>query len=312
MTTPQHREAARRAGIDLDFEDAMLRELGEGEYQHVGGSQPAGHANYTSAMARPNPSTLVSSVPLAVDLELEDRMMHEFGTDVAENQGYFMPRSWVFSQKSEVTLDASDLPTIVHTFSRDTSYQAIVHDKHPYVALVYLLAQAEENSQVYVSIPYFTDLHLIDELCYYAKPVVDGGKNLSVRIILGPEEWVRDRLNKYISLAPTAGGRALRKDAVDRLAVKTFGNQKRYCHSKAFVTTAGALVGSYSYTYAARKMHFEEGVVLAPGPQVEALKKRLEQLWEYGVTFEPRDITNAMPGIAEGTAPKKAKLDNSA
>jgi hypothetical protein len=38
MTTPEHREAARWAGIDLDFEDAMLRELGGGEYQHVGGS----------------------------------------------------------------------------------------------------------------------------------------------------------------------------------------------------------------------------------------------------------------------------------
>jgi hypothetical protein len=57
-------------------------------------------------------------------------------------------------------------------------------------------------------------------------------------------------------------------------------------------------------------MHFEEGVVLAPGPQVEALKRRMEQLWEYDVTFEPRDITKAMPGIAEGTAPKKAKIDN--
>jgi hypothetical protein len=124
-------------------------------------------------MVRPNPSTLVSSVPLVVDLELEDRMLHELGTDVAENQGYFMPRSWIFSQRSEVTLDASDLATIVHTFPQDISYQAIVHDKHPYVALVYL--HAEQNSQVYVSIPYFTD--------HYARPVVDGGKNLSVRII---------------------------------------------------------------------------------------------------------------------------------
>jgi hypothetical protein len=44
-------------------------------------------------MVRPNPSTLVSSVPLVVDLELEDRMLHELGTDVAESQGYFMPRS---------------------------------------------------------------------------------------------------------------------------------------------------------------------------------------------------------------------------
>ncbi len=76
------------------------------------------------------------------------------------------------------------------------------------------------------------------------------------------------------------------------------------------MTTVGALVGSYNYAYAARKMHFEEGVVLAPGPQVEALKRRMEQLWEYDVTFEPRDITKAVPGIAEGTAPKKAKIDN--
>eukprot|EP00978_Attheya_sp_CCMP212_P009745 scaffold23195_cov51-Attheya_sp.AAC.1 len=98
-------------------------------------------------MVRSNPSTLVSSVPLVVDLELEDRMLHDFGTDVAECQVYFMPRSWIFSQTSEVTLDASDLPTIVHTFPRDISYQAIVHDKHPYVALVYLLAHAEQNSQ---------------------------------------------------------------------------------------------------------------------------------------------------------------------
>ncbi|KAL3923040.1 MAG: hypothetical protein SGILL_001875, partial [Bacillariaceae sp.] len=208
-----------------------------------------------------------------------------------------------------VTLDASDLPTIVHTFPRDTSYRAIVHNKHPFVALVYLLAHAEQSSQVYVSIPFVTDLHFIDELCHYAKPVADGGKNLSVRIILGPGDWVRDRLNGYISLASTEGGRTMRKAAVDRLAVKTFGTQNRYCHSKAFVTTAGALVGSYNYTYAARTMHFEEGVVLAPGPQVEALKNRMEQLWEYGETFEPRDITKAMPGIVEGTAAKKAKID---
>jgi hypothetical protein len=33
-----------------------------------------------------------------------------------------------------------------------------------------------------------------------------------------------------------------------------------------------ALRRGYNYTYAARKMHFEEGVVLALGPQVEALK----------------------------------------
>lgn len=318
MTTPEQREAAQRAGIDLDFEDAMLRELGGEEYQHVvpvDESKPAtrspsrDRAIFTVATIRPNPSNLASSVPVVVDLELEDRLLHELGTDVAENQGYFMPRSWMFSQNSEVTLDASDLPTIVHTFLRDTSYRAIVHDKHPFVALVHLLAHAEQNSQVYVSIPYCTDLHFIDELCHYAKPVVDGGKNISVRIILGPEKWVRDRLNGFISLAPTAEGRAMRKAAVDRLAVKTFGNQNRYCHSKAFVTTAGALVGSYNYSYAARTMHFEEGVVLAPGPQVEALKKRMEQLWEFGETFEPRDTTKTMPGIAEGTAPKKAKID---
>ena len=44
-------------------------------------------------------------------------------------------------------------------------------------------------------------------------------------------------------------------------------------------------------------MHFEEGAVVAPGPQVEALKNRMEQIWEYGETFEPRDITKAMNGL---------------
>lgn len=320
MTTRQHREAAQRVGLDLDFEDEMLRELGGAEYQHVqvpvGGFQPAAspvrdRAVYTRANAtiHSKPSCSASRVQLAVDLKLEDEMMHELGTTVAKSQGYFMPRSWMFNQSSEVTLDASDLPTIVHTFPRDTSYRAIVHDKHPFVALVHLLAHAELNSQVYVSIPYFTDLHIIDELCHYAKPVADGGKNLSVRIILGPEDWVRDRLNGFIRLASTEEGRVLRKTAVDRLAVKTFGSQNRYCRSKAFVTTAGALVGSYNYTYAARMMHFEEGAVLAPGPNVEALKTCMEQLWEYGETFEPRDTTKAMPGIVEGTVPKKAKTD---
>ena len=57
-------------------------------------------------------------------------------------------------------------PLRVHTFIRtehDTSYQ---HEQHPFIAAVYLLSTANEGSDVFLSAPYLTDKHFLDQLAH--------------------------------------------------------------------------------------------------------------------------------------------------
>ena len=49
------------------------------------------------------------------------------------------------------------------------------------------------------------------------------------------------------------------------------------------VSTAGGMIGSYDYTYAARYYHYEEGMFLSSNhAELEALRNRIEELWSVG------------------------------
>lgn len=138
----------------------------------------------------------------------------------------------------------------------------------------------------------------MDELAHYAKPVAEGGKNLEVRMIIGSKKWAKTEIRRY--LTHKAGGndvRRRRKSALDRLRIRTWGRdppynpnepytscRSRYSHAKTIVTSAGAMMGSYNFTFASRNCHFEDGVVIAPGEQVNELRADLQAIWHRGAT----------------------------
>ena len=51
-------------------------------------------------------------------------------------------------------------------------------------------------------------------------------------------------------------------------------------HSKAMVSTAGSMVGSYNYTYASRLYNHEHGVLLGVGHSSQAIQEQLMVLFE--------------------------------
>ena len=162
-TTLDEREQARKCGVDLDFEDAMLREWGGEDFEDLGGeTAPVVVPPETVPQSSSNNNSSPSKV---VDLEFENQMMQFLGTEVAESKGYFMPRSWLFDQEAEVLLRVDDASssggTLVHTFKRNGNNQAIVHDKHPYVAAIHLLRNASPNTEIYLPFPFVTDPHFL-------------------------------------------------------------------------------------------------------------------------------------------------------
>jgi hypothetical protein len=79
----------------------------------------------------------------------------------------------------------------IHTQVRNIDDEALIHDRYPFVAMIYLLRNAETLSTVYVSVPFLTDMHIIDEMSFYAKHLLAGGRNLKTPIIIGPLDHIR-------------------------------------------------------------------------------------------------------------------------
>jgi hypothetical protein len=88
------------------------------------------------------------------------------------------------------------------------------HNQHPFVALV--LKHADVASTVYISMPYFTDMHVLDELCHYAQDEEKGGRSLVINIILSETKENKAKINKFI------GGNAGVQKAVERLGLPRF------------------------------------------------------------------------------------------
>eukprot|EP00978_Attheya_sp_CCMP212_P007643 scaffold17725_cov41-Attheya_sp.AAC.2 len=90
------------------------------------------------------------------------------------------------------------------------SDEARVNDQHPFVVMIYLFRNAETSSTVYVSAPFFTDMHIVNKLCHYAKTVSAGGRDVTIRVILGPQRWVTSELQRFVNAfargrSPTSG-----------------------------------------------------------------------------------------------------------
>eukprot|EP00977_Amphora_coffeiformis_P028349 scaffold34935_cov189-Amphora_coffeaeformis.AAC.5 len=298
---------SRRDGVDLEYEHAM-QEQSERQSQNL--SEPFDDAE----TAPVSPHRLLKDMDeslACIDLEYEHEMQIKHCSWIEGGQGHFLHRRWVLLANSndEVLLrvDANNGPTCigVHTHVRNIHDEACVHDQHPFLAMIYLLRNAEASSTVYVSVPFLTDMHIVDELCHYAKPVSAGGRDLKIRVILGPQRWVTSELQRFVN-AFSQEGSQLREEAIGRLAIRRFGTdngaQSSYCHSKAMVSTAGAMTGSYNFTYASRYRHREDGCYMPPGTDVESLRNRLHDIWDAG---EPVVIRRLRPPPGYVHAPSK-------
>jgi hypothetical protein len=94
---------------------------------------------------------------------------------------------------------------------------------------------------------------------------------------LGPKHWCRETLEKFVGRSES------RETAVKRLHIKSFGHDNHastatYSHSKALVCTAGAMIGSYNYTGAARLRHTEHAVLLGPDSDLKGMKVELAEM----------------------------------
>lgn len=155
--------------------------------------------------------------------------------------------------------------------------KSYAHDRHPFVAFRDLLQEADRGSAVYMSVPFLTDFCVMDQLCHFANPEYGG---LKIYIILGPASFNVPQILKFIN-----GDERIR-GAMSRLHIKVFGTDGTsmdayYSHSKAIVSSAGAMVGSYNYTAKSRLAHLEHAVLLdATTNDVEMLREELKSGWE--------------------------------
>ena len=151
----------------------------------------------------------------------------------------------------------------------------VAHENHPFVAMVHLLKEAEVGSTVYMSMPYVTDKQVMDELCYFAQPRDNDGRDLKINIILCETEDNKDFINQDF-----LAGRNDILDACQRLNIRSTPMYPGFCHTKAIVSTAGFMVGSYNYTYAARMYNYEHGILLGPGDTAQTVEDQLKAGFE--------------------------------
>eukprot|EP00978_Attheya_sp_CCMP212_P016691 scaffold43955_cov50-Attheya_sp.AAC.1 len=162
------------------------------------------------------------------DYEHEMQRKHCSWIEQPDGQGtnHLLHRRWVLTNSNDAVLlrVASNGPTCisVHTHVRNMSDEARVNDHHPFVVMIYLLRNAETSSTVYVSAPFFTDMHIADELRHYPKPVMAGGRDVTIRVILGPQRLVTSELQRFVN-AFAQQGRRLREEMIGRLAIRRFG-----------------------------------------------------------------------------------------
>ena len=136
-------------------------------------------------------------------------------------------------------------PLVLHTCLRHEEGSpkagySYAHDRHPFVAFLHLLDTAEPGSEFFVSIPFLGDFDAIDQLCHYANPEYGG---LQIYIVLGPNDWNVGTLERFVGRSKS------REETVSRLHIKRFGHDQHwstatYSHSKAMVSSEGAMIGS--------------------------------------------------------------------
>lgn len=222
----------------------------------------------------------VSQFDLDVDIEYE-RQEQEKTVWIGDR--HFVDQSWV-SCGEDTPLEVDDArPLTLHTYLRHPpgspeAGKSYAHDCHPFVAFLHLLHAAPESSDIFISIPYLTDFTVVDQLCHYADPS-NGG--LQIYIVLGPKDWNIECLENFVGRSES------RQTAVARLHIKRFGRddgsvRSSFMHSKAMVSPAGTMIGSYNYTNAARLRHREHAVLLAPGPdfQSDGIRMELQEVWQ--------------------------------
>lgn len=286
---------ARREGVDLAYEHAM-QEQAFRESNDDTVRSPEAWAQAATAVS-PRVMKDMDESLLYVDLEYEHDMQREHCIWIENGQGHFLRRTWLRVAEREVVLCnvGSREGLGVHTHVRNINDESYAHDRHPFVAAIHLLSNAQENSTVYISVPFVTDMHFLDELCHYAKPVVLGGRGLVVRVTVGPQRWVTNEFRRFVDgdFAGAAGNSNDREMAIGRLQLRRFGTDQdakrsSYSHTTAMYTTAGALVGSYNFTYASKYRHREDGLMMPPGIEADSLRQRLEDVWNAGESFTVR------------------------
>lgn len=104
----------------------------------------------------------------------------------------------------------------------------MAHNNHPFVAMVLLLEHANIGSTVFVSMPHFTDIYVVDEFVHFAKPESEGGRNLQIKVIVGETQ---DNL-KYLSLY-------LKNDNLDRGQLATVFDAMIRVQYRSAKTTPG-------------------------------------------------------------------------
>lgn len=266
--------ASRRRGASFLFH----RSASTQQMPHRNSWKPIRH---TSNMN--DDDVMPAQAELDVDLSFE---LEEFDSTSVTGDGLFYPDDWLLLDgklDSYQSIVAEDCPIFLNTAVRwqetDKIWSSKVHDRHPFLGFLSLLENAQENSAVYLSIPYLTDKYVIDQLCHYADPRYGG---LQIYIILGPHPMNHAFLKKFISDTKEAQIRT----ALSRLHIKTFGfdddtMESFFSHSKAMVSTAGAMIGSYNYTAKARLRHFEHAVLLdADCKATQLLREELSTGWE--------------------------------
>lgn len=213
------------------------------------------------------------------------------------DEGHFLRQTFLKDAEGVDVQIPTLRPLRVHTFLRDIRDEAISHPSHPFLAFVYLLKNSQEKSEVVISAPYLTDAHVIDQLAYYAKPVAEGGRKLVIKVILGPEPCNVDVIEKFI------GDDDQKFWSVRRLQFRIFGNVQtehtkgKMVHSKSMVTSTGAMVGSYNYSYASRFRNREEGFLFSPDSRYcSEIRDDLLAVWDISEEYKmksPREKRDA-------------------
>lgn len=193
------------------------------------------------------------------------------------SDGHFVDQTWLMGDGStgaEIVV-AQERPAMLYTCVRWPSGpnkgKSIAHPNHPMVALVDLLARAEVGSDVYMSVPFLSDFTVIDQLCHYASPDTSG---LNIYILLGPTFWNKTNLQDFVGYYEN------RRQAVARLHIKDCGRDSKHFHTRAIVTTAGMMIGSYNYTKASREEHTEHAILCGPDfYAINGLRRELSEEW---------------------------------
>jgi hypothetical protein len=93
--------------------------------------------------------------------------------------------------------------------------------------------------------------------------------------------------------------------AVHKLKIRTFGHfetkiqRGKMVHSKGFVTSCGAMVGSYNYTWGSRLRHREDSI----GSIASDVAKDIKEVWDASTDFTVENPSKRKATSPAGTPP---------